>query len=304
MDTASRKPLDWLIVLCANLAVPLMMMWKRVSGELGVATAIISGLAAIALVNTAAIVGIRVRNRRQGRPNSLKFVLGTLTVAVASASVMALGVASSPARNEYLDLAFSSVPLNQIHPERKALIVEFIRRKAANSREYEAIQGQTKALSPPLYSPESLSSPDIIAKTMEQLRRATDADLVYYTKQQEADKEFQTKMGEVDRQFLKDFDGLSSEDFAEAAIMQLEQQWLTSTSALYGYAAEHQREIELRDGKLKFASTAVQMAFNKREQYSKTLYGKLQDRVQGLLREKQEQRARIIMPTDEQVTPP
>ncbi len=304
MDTARRKPLDWLIVLCINLPVPLMMIWKRSSGELGVATAITTGLAALALLNTAAMVGIRVRNRRQGRPNSLKFVLGTLTAAVASASIMALGVASSPARNEYVDLALSNVPLNQIHPERKALIVELIRRKAANSREYEAIQAQTKALSPPLYSPESLSSPDIINKTIEQLKHATDADFAYYAKQQEADKEFQTKMGGVDRQFLRDFDGLNSEDVAEAAVMQLEQQWLSSTSALYDYAGEHQREIELRDGKLKFASTAVEMEFNKREQYSKTLYDKLQDRVQGLLREKQGQRARIIMPTDARLAPP
>jgi hypothetical protein len=217
---------------------------------------------------------------------------------------MALGVASVRARNEYVDLAFSSVQLNQIHPERKALIVELIRRKAANSREYDAIQGQTKVLSPPLYSPESLSSSDMISKTMEQLERSADADFAYYAKQQGADKEFRTKMGEVDRQFLKDFDGLNSEDVAEAAIMQLEQQWLSSTSALYDYAAEHQREIELRDGKLKFQSTAVQIEFNKREQYSKTLDGKLQDRVQGLLREKQGQRSRIIMPTDARVTPP
>jgi hypothetical protein len=304
MDAASRKPLDWLVVLCINLPIPLMMVWKRGHGELGVAAAIISGLAALALVNIAAIVGIRVRNRRQGRPNSLKFVLCTLTAAVASASVMTLGVTSVRPRNEYIDLAFSSVPLNQIHPERKALVVELIRRKAANSHEYDAIAGQTKALSPSLYSPESLSSSDVIGRTMEQLEHAADADLAYYAKQQEADKEFRTKMGEADRQFLEDFDSLNSEDVAEAAIMQLEQQWLSSTSALYAYAAEHQREIELRDGKLKFSSTAVQMEFNKREEYSKTLYDKLQDRVQGLLREKQGQRGRIMMPTDARVTPP
>ena len=182
--------------------------------------------------------------------------------------------------------------------------MELIRRKAANSREYDAIQSQTKALSPPLYSPESLSSADNISQTMEQLDRATGADFAYYAKQQEADKEFRTKMGEVDRQFLGDFDNLNSEDVAEAAIMHLEQQWLSSTSALYDYVEKHQGEIELRDGKLKFASTAVQLEFNKREQYSKTLYGKLQDRVQGLLREKQGQRAHIIMPTAAPVAPP
>jgi hypothetical protein len=224
-------------------------------------------------------------------------------LAVASATVTALAVSSIPAHNEYVDLAFSDVPLSQIHPERKALVVELIRRKAANSREYDIDASQAKPLSPPLYSPESFASKDAIADTMGQLKKATDSDFAYRAKQQDAEADFRKRMSEVDPQYLATFDS-NLEKADEASMSNLEQQWFSTTSALYQYAAAHQKEIEVRNGNLKFNTTAVQIEFNQRQELSKTLYAKFLERVHGALRDKQQQRARIIMPAGPLTTSP
>lgn len=221
-----------------------------------------------------------------------------------SAIVVCLGVAAVPVHNEYVDLALSNVPLSQIHPERKALVVELIRSKAANSREYDAVLARTKPLSPELYSSESFASKEANTDTMEQLREATDADFAYRAKQQEAEKEFESKMSAVDPQYLKAFVGNSSEEAADAATSSLERQWFSTTAALYEYAAAHQKEIGVQNGNLKFASTAVQIKFNRRQEFSKTLHAKLLERVQGALRYKQQQRARIIMSAGPSTTSP
>ncbi len=303
MYKMSRNSLDWLIVSCANLTVPLMMAWKRGSGELNTTTAIVSGFVALSVVNLAVIVSIRARNKRHGQTTSRALIFGAIVLAVASATLTALAVSSIPAHNEYVDLAFSNVPLSHIHPERKALVVELIRRKAANSREYDIAASQTKALSPPLYSPESFASEDAMADTMGQLKRATDSDFAYRAKQQDAVADFRKRMSEVDSQFLTTFDG-DLEQADEASMSKLEQQWFSATSALYAYAAAHQKEIEVRNGKLKFNTTAVQIEFNRRQEFSKTLYAKFLERVQGALRDKQQQRARIIMPSGPSTTSP
>jgi hypothetical protein len=295
MYKMSRNSLDWLFVCCANVPVPLMMAWKRSSGELSIVTATVSGLVALAFVNLTVIVSIRARNRRHGQATSRALIFGAVLLATASAAVMALAVFSIPAHNEYVDLAFSNLPLSQIHPERKALVVELIRRKAANSRDYDIAASQTKPLSPPLYSPESFSSKDAMADTMKQLKKATDSDFAYRTKQQDAEADFHKRMSEVDPQYLATFEG-GLEQADEASMSKLEQQWFSATSALYAYAAAHQKDIEVRNGKLKFKTTVVQIEFNQRQELSKTLYAKFLERVQGALRDKQQQRARIIMP--------
>jgi uncharacterized protein (DUF305 family) len=295
--------MDWLMVFCANLTIPLMMAWKRSSGDLGTAAAVVSGLVALAIVNLVVIVSIRARNNRRGQNTSRALIFGAIVLAVASATVMALAVSSIPTHNEYVDLAFSNVPLSKIHPERKALVVELIRSKAANSREYDAVRAGMKPLSPELYSSESFASKEVNTGTMEQLRKATDADFAYRAKQQEAEKEFERKMSAVDPQYLRAFVG-HSEEATDAATSSLEQQWLTSARELYEYAAAHQREIGVQNGNLKFANTAVEIEFNRRQEFSKMLYAKLLERVQGALRNKQQQRARIVMPTGPLTTSP
>ena len=149
-----------------------------------------------------------------------------------------------------------------------------------------------------MYSPESFASADAIHDTIEQLKRPVDIDRAYYAKQQEDDADFRDKMSRVDPEYLKAWGGPTGDDLAQAATWQLEQQWFSSTTALYDYAAAHQREIAIQNGKLSFATTAAQTGFTQRQEYSKTLYAKWQERFQGLSREKQQERTRMVIPSD------
>ena len=298
MDTASRDPLDWLIAVCVNLPIPAIMIWKRSTGELSSSTAIRSGLIALAISNVVAVLAVRTKRKRRGDATSPTFALGAAGLAVIAGTIMAIGIVSVPTHNQYVDLAFSNIPLNQIHPERKALIVELIRRKAANSREYRSITSLAKPLSPALYSAESFANPDVIAKTIRQLKALADADFAYYAKQQEADKEFREKMSSVDPNYLKAIDAIDTDDIAERATVQLEEQWFSSTASLYKYAGAHHEEIEFREGVLKFLTKGVQSEFNHDLENCKTLHTQLQNRVRGSLSDKEKERAHIVMPTN------
>jgi len=301
---ASRKPLDWLIAVCVNLPIPAMMIWKRSAGELSITTAMISGLVALAFSNVVVVVAVRIRNKRSGSTTSPAFVFGTAGLAVLAATVMTVGIISVPTHNDYVDLAFSNIPLNQIHPERKALVVELIRRKAANSREYSSISSKVKPLSPALYSPESFANQDVIDRTIGQLKMSTDADFAYYAKQQDAEKDFREKMSEVDPNYLKALDAINAEDMKEKTTVQLEEQWFSSTASLYNYAAAHHDEIEFRDGVLKFANIKAQTEFNQGLEKCKTLHAELLDRVSESFRDKEKERARIFIPTSPQPPSP
>ncbi|HKW25116.1 MAG TPA: hypothetical protein VJN48_04990 [Terriglobales bacterium] len=295
--TESRKRLDWLLLACANVTVPVVVIWERYEGQVGTTVMLISGLISLVIANIAVLVGIRSRKKRWGQTLSPSLVLGAALFAVVSAGIMTVGVIAVPAHNEYADLAFSNTPINQIHPEQKALLVELIRRKAANSREYAATAAQIKPFSPPLYSPESFANADVMRSTIEGLTKAADLDFAYYRKQQAAEKEFRDKVSKIDPQFLAAWDKPGGDELAEQAILRLEQQWLASTTVLYQYVGSHQKAITVQNGKLKFATTAVELEFNQRQQYSKTLYTKMEDRIQGLSRDRMQLRSRIVMPS-------
>jgi hypothetical protein len=279
-----------------------MMVWERRAGEVGITAALISGMIALALANIAVIIGVRARNKRQGQPASRGLAFGAVVLAVVSACVMAIGVFSVPAHNEFVDLAFSNTPLSEIRPERKALVVELIRRRAANSREYEAVAAQVKPLSPPLYSPESFANEYAIRNTVDYLKKYADIDFAYYSKQQEVMADFRNKMSKADPEYLKRWDAETGRGVAEASTNNLERQWLTSAFALYDYAASHVKDITVTDGKLNFSTERVRLEFNEKEEKSKTLYTKWQDRFQGLLRDQQQTRAGTLMPSSAQTT--
>jgi hypothetical protein len=218
-------------------------------------------------------------------------VLGALVTSFASLRV--------PRHNTYLDLALSDIPLSRIQPEQKRLVVELIRRRAANSREYDSLASEAKAkpISPSLYTPESYANERLIDSTIAQLARYADADFQYSQKQQAAMSEFRQKMEKVDPKYLRSWDNRSlGEEAAEQQALNLERNWLNSAVSLYGFARSHSQEISLMNGHLEFATDDLRSEFNTKQDQSKTLYEKWQGTLQGLARRQQEARAQIGSP--------
>jgi sugar (pentulose or hexulose) kinase len=95
--------------------------------------------------------------REQGDQRLMrKTVLLTLFLCIASGIASTVAVTLTTTQNSYLALAQSDKPLNEIHPERKRLVVEFIRQSAANSAENNRNAAALKPIDPPLYAVASL----------------------------------------------------------------------------------------------------------------------------------------------------
>jgi len=144
MSPLKRNQLDWLLLLCVDATVPVILVWKTHSGEVQPVIALVSGLLCLLVGNVVVLIAIRNRNGRTGQPNSKWLVLGASGVGVIVALVMGVAVFGIPQHNNYLDLALSDIPLSEIQPEQKRLVVELIRHRAANSREYDRLVSEAK----------------------------------------------------------------------------------------------------------------------------------------------------------------
>jgi hypothetical protein len=291
--------MDWLLLLCMDAAVPVVLVWKTHSGEVQPITALMSGLLCLLVGNAIVLTAIHKRSRRTGQPTSKWLVLKATGLSVLAALVTSAAVLRIPQRNTYLDLALSDIPLSGIQPEQKRLVVELIRRRAANSREYDSLvsEAKTKPLSPSLYAPESFANEQVIDSTIAQLTKYADADFQYSQKQQALMSEFRQKMAMVDPEYLQSWDvKRQGEEAAEQQVIGLERGRLETAVSLYGYAKSHSKEISLMNGHLEFVTDALRSEFNSKQDESKGLYQKWQDATQGLVRRQQETRAQMGLP--------
>jgi hypothetical protein len=287
MPPLSRQQLDWLILFCVNIPIPVVMGWKTYSGDLTAKVAIICALVTLLIMNSVVVVSIKSRRKRQGIATPHSFVLWALGLAVFSAFVTTLTVASMPVRNNYRELALSNTPLKDIQPEQTRLVVELIRRRVANTREENRFLAQLKPLSPALYSPESFASVDVIQNTSSEMKKVAEKDFDYTTQNQQAMVEFREKMATADPEYLKAWDAeRHDQEDLEASTLALEKQWLTGVEALYGFAAKHTQSISLRGNKLEFAAPAIGQDFQRQKDASEALYNKLMER-ERILAERQ-----------------
>lgn len=299
MASSNRHRLDWLVLSCLNATIPALLVWKTRSGETTPTVAVLSGLLCLIVMNVMVLMAIRKRNARTGQLTSKWIVRGSFGLGLLAALAMSAGVFAVQQRNDYLDLALSDVPLPRIEPERKRLVVELIRRRAANSRDYDGLIAEVgkNPMSPGLHTPESFANKEVIESTITQLTKYAEIDFQYFQKQQAAMAEFRQKMATVDPAYLQAWDAKRQQhEEAELSANDLEHQWLASAASLYGYAASHSKDISLRDGRLEFATDVIRLEFHDNQDKSRVLYQKWQDAVQGLIRDRQQKRADVGLP--------
>jgi hypothetical protein len=280
-----------MLLACINLAIPAVIAWKLHTGEASTTVALLSGLISLVVLNGVAVGMILSRRKRMGQDTSRGFLIGTAGIIVISGLFTAAAVHTIPERNDYVELALSNTPLDQIRPEQKALVVELIRRRAADSRDYEQLNAQIKAISPALYSPDSFASEDIIRRVLEEYRKDVAADFAYHERLEQTMSDFRNKMTKIDPDYLKSFEAArQAQETREQKAFQLEKDCVAATQGLYEYAGAHTKEITVREGGMHFANDAVRNAFSRQLESSKSLYAQWQESLQELLKRHQELR--------------
>jgi hypothetical protein len=76
---------DWLLLVCVNLTVPVMIGWERHSGQVGAGIGAYSGLASVLLLNSVVVIAARARNKRIGQPAPEDLGLKAIVLATLSA---------------------------------------------------------------------------------------------------------------------------------------------------------------------------------------------------------------------------
>jgi hypothetical protein len=294
MPLVSRTNQGWLIVVVVNLTVPAMVVWKHHTGEASRTVALIIGFASLLVVNAVIIAAIHFQEKRSGKILQRGFVIGAIGLALVSALLTAIGIYFTPERNDYVELALSNIPLDQIHPQQKALVVDLLRRSAANSRDYENAAAQMKPISPQLYSAESFANDSVIRSVSEQFKKAIAIDFAYREEQGRTMNDFNSKMTNVDPDYLKSFEaGQQEQQTREFNLFQLGQECATATVGLYDYAEKHAKDIALKDGQLTFANDAVRAEFSRQLETSRSLNERLQAAHQELVRRQQRSRYEV-----------
>jgi hypothetical protein len=297
MTSAPRHALDWLLLAVIDLTVPAVIAWKHRAGDTTSTVALLTGFISIAVLNAVIVGAISSRRRRLGEGSSRGFLSVAIGLAVLSGLLTALGVLSFPERNDYVELALSNVPLEEIHPEQKALVVELVRRRAADSKNYERVAAQIKPISPPLFSPDSFANDAVIRAVLEQYTKAYTVDFDYREEEQRTMSDFRDKMMKVDPDYLKTFEAAEqapeSQESGEEKAFQLQKASVAATLALYNYADTHTKEISLRNGELRFANAGVQAEFSRQLEDSKSRHERWQELLHELVKEHQRSRAQL-----------
>lgn len=294
--TLSRSQREYLLVVCINAAVPVMLLWKRYSGEVSWLVAVCSAAITLVLMNAIFVIATHSKQRTLGvSPNRATPVLA-VTLAALALAVTAIGAKAIPIRNEYLGLALSDKPLSEIQPERKRLVVELFRRQLANSRENDRELADARAhpFTPNLYTPESFADVDAMHRTVTALKKYVDIDLDYSTKQQRTTSEFRQKMAKVDPEYLQKWDSQERDDEQlRTSTLDLEKQWFSGVVALYGFAAAHHNELKF-DGSSSGHAGETPQEFEQQLAVSKQLSSQLQERVQEETKRQNEVRAHNV----------
>jgi hypothetical protein len=265
-----------------------MVAWKHHGGEVSQTVAFVSGFVSLLVFNSVIITAIHFREKRKNEGAPRGFVFGSVGLALSSALLTVIGVYSIPEHNDYVELAFSNVPLDQIHPERKALVVELLRRTAAHSKKYESVAAQMKPISPQLYSADSFATVDLTHSVTEQYKKAAADDSTYRETQLRAMNEFRNKMMAVDPDYLKSFEaGQQEREMRESKYFQKHQESVNGTLTLYEYAEAHSGDISVRDGQLRFANDGVRIEFARQLEVSKSLNEQCQEALQEFVKNQQ-----------------
>ncbi len=287
----------WLSVACLNVSVPIAVIWEYRSGNVNSVSALLSAACVLLFLNSVVLWTVSVRSKREGMPFQKKLILAAGALAVVAFLSTILGVSLIKQRNGYLDLAMSDTPLSSIQPERKRIVVELIRRSAANSQEENKAmaEAQKVPLNPAVYSAESFASQQVIDSTLTHLATYTEIDFQYFAKQQAAQGDFRRKMTVCDAEYLRTWEAeRRDQEDMEKSVDQLEHDWFASVNALYSYGRQHNREIEVKGENISISNPTVCQTFDDLFRRSKALHEKLENSVQEEVRHQQQAKARLV----------
>lgn len=285
-----------MILIAINSGVPIATLWEYHAGETSSWVALLSGGIVLLVGNIAALLAFRKWYQRGGLRFPGMIGAGAVILAVASFLVTLVGVSLLKPRNGYADLASSNIPLSRIEPEQKRLVVELIRRTAANSQEEnkEMAEALKEPMNPSVYSPASFGNQQVIGSTMIHLTKYTAIDFDYFSKQQSAREEFKRKMILSDPQFLESWNAKrQQQELLDKETNDLEHDWFASVQQLYDYAAQHTKEISVKDGGLVISNPTVRDLFNKQLDHSKALHTRLVSSVQEQVKHQQKLKAQL-----------
>ncbi len=269
--SGSRR--DVLLLTLVNLSIPVFVLLQRNNEDLNDKRSIFVGWISVILLNAAFLFGMYRRRRRTHQEISSRLIFVAGALAILSGIITTISISAFPRHNSYMELAQSGIPLHQIEPEQKRLIVELIRRTAANSAENTRIAQSMKPISPPLYSVNSFANKAAMESTSSQLKQAYDIDVTYTKRRSQILSEFHDKMERVDPSYLQSFEASNqNEDVGEAAIASSEEKWIASALDLYAYAGAHANVISIVDGnKLQIADPDVRRELSGQLEASKAL---------------------------------
>ena len=247
----------WLL-LVANLSIPAFVFFQRNDNNLSDSATIWVGWISSAFITAVFLMGTHFRLPAASRKISKSLVLTAVALVVVSGLITTISISATPSDN-YLQVALSDVPLDRIHPERKRLMVELIRRDKAASDENSRRATSAKPISPALYSVDSFASKVAMESTSSQLKQAYDGDQAYIAAKRQALQDFHEEMLKVDPEYLRSFEAsLQKKNALEDALEATETKWVTSTVDLYNYAIAHSDQISMsKDGHLVIADADV-----------------------------------------------
>ena len=273
----SQRSRDWIIVIGVNLVTAFWLFWQHARGDASAKTTLIATPIVFVVLNAVMLLSIRAKNRRLQvtTPSSL-IVTAILLAVVASGCFWTALHPDLDFSQAILDEAVSSKPLSTIKPESRAVLVQLLRTRLQNSREYNAAASHFKPITPALYSAESFGNENVIQSVKSQVEAAASLDISYAGKQQEAMDEFRTRMSKADPAYLASFDAQrkgADDEFAKALLQ--EKQWLEATNALYNFAAANQKIMKLKGNQLVFSDPRLKATFEDEKQHSIDLLNKV-----------------------------
>jgi hypothetical protein len=268
---AIYRRISWILVL-VNISVPAFVFFQRNVNGLSDAQNIWVGWISATVSTAVLVVATYLRLPVDRRQIPSRMVLTSLALVVMSGLITTISIAATPSDN-YLAVALSDTPLDNIKPDRKRLMVELIRQEKAASDENSRIAKSMKPISPALYSVESFSNKAAMESTSLQLKQAYNLDQAYAAAKLQARRAFHDKMQKVDPDFLRSIESKMQEgDSTEASIQLDEANWVSSALTLYDYASVHASNISVSSsGHLTITNEELKRSFSQRVEASKAM---------------------------------
>jgi len=291
-----QSTIERFLAIAMNAVVPAIVLWKYHSGDLNKTSALSSAAICLVAIPLGFAWIVRARHKRSQLPIASNVLALSILAALACFAVTALGVAKLGQGNNCAELAASNIALNDIQPERTRLVVELIRRTAANSRENDKSLDEIRKnpIDPPVYSPQSFASHAAMDSTVHRVTQIVNADVDYYHLQQAARQDFREKMASCDPTFLRSWDqGRPSQENLEKSTEAIQREWFASFETLYVFAETHSKEVTVSNGQLKFATEDIQKTFAQLMDRCKSMNDELQHNIQAEAKAQQEAQARI-----------